>query len=637
MNLDFSNPIATESNLTGYIENYNITYSLGEKYFNESHYAQAINNYNHALENCMSIVNVYKSLDKKDNEELYSKIYDRTKDKLVNSILKQGTKLLAENKNQEAMDCLKYSLFFDSKNADIYSKIAESFQHLKMHHQATDYFNKAIKINPNLREAYRMNADSYYNRGENGDLAYYEDAIVNYRKYIEYETKNDSVCNMLGHIYSKIGKFENAIEFFKKALEINPEFDLALGNLIYTSLKSKSYTQKDIYLLTKSAVDKYIKAKNIEQFKHTVAKANKNKKLHIAYISPDFLNHAVMFFLEPILANYDKEKFTVTCYSNGDRQDEVTQKCKGYVDKFVDVRNITDDKELASMIKNDNVDILVDLGGHTGGNRLLALAYKPAPIQATYLGYPNTSGLSAVDYILTSKGTINDDELEYFVEKPYHLDLGYETFNFVESAYPKVAPLPLLENGYVTFGYFNCITKINSDLIKTYSEILKSVPNSKLLIHRQSIIDSTKEMIYGEFKKNGIEMDRITIENKRNGYYEFMNKADIALDPFPYNGTTTTIDSIIMGLPVTCIYGDSPHKRSSARINSQLGFDELIAYDENQYANLVTKLANDVEKLAELRTTLRDKFKASSICDGEAFTRSLERFYTNAWDNYCQD
>jgi len=496
--------------------------------------------------------------------------------------------------------------------------------------EAKEYFEKVLKYNPSYKDAYKQLGDIYYKNRS------FTKAMQNYEQFIKFDDKDINVFNKLGQICSLSGYIEKCIGYFAKVFKMQPYWSLSLNNLLLSCLKNPAYSQKEIYDTTKSAVDAYLQVSktDIDLNKKHKNIVDKTKKIHIGYLSTDFCSHVVMRFFEPILANYDKNRFSITLYSNTKKPDHVTQRCRNYADNFKDIKDLKD-KELAELIENDGVDILVDLGGHSGDSRVTAMAFKPAPVQATYLGYPNTTGLSTVDYIITDKITIKDAEKEFFAETPFALDFGYECYNYVEKIFIDVASLPAKANNYVTFGYFNCLSKLNTESMKNYAEVLKAVPASKFLLHRIDMDEERKAGLYKEFNDLGISSDRLLIKNDRDKALQMMNTADIALDSFPYNGTTTTIESVIMGLPVVCIYGNSPHSRPSARINTALGLQELIAKDKEEFVKIAAALASDTEKLAKLREGMRERLLNSALLNHSEFVKSLEKAYIQMWENWC--
>lgn len=629
-NLFKNNPV--EEIIENIVDNYKINITLGEKYFNEKQYEKAVKYYDLALKNYLYTLNIFKENNIEYDIEEHNNKINHIKSKIAQSLCEHGNFHAASKNYESAVNSYKEALLLDNKNYMLYFKIGQSLQNLRAIDLAADFYSKASSLNPGFDEPYRLMGD-LYSFYENKN---YFKAIENYEKYSAITKTNPFLYSQLGYLYGVSGFVEKSLKYLNAALALKPDLEVALNNLLLNSLKNPAYSQEDIYKINKTSSENFLKAINIDTGKHLHHSntVNKNRKLHIGYISAAFYHNVIMYYLEPIFENYDKKQFTVTCYSNVLNPDAKTERCKSLVDKFKDTSSLNF-KDLATLINKDKVDILIDLDGHTADSKIFTLAYKPAPIQAIYCGYPNTTGLSTMDYIFTDRITVKEEESKFFTEQPFYLDFSYECYKIHEADFPSVLPLPALENKYITFGSFNCLSKINTQLITLWAKILKAVPSSKMLIHRVSLEDYRKNDIINQFKENGINEDRLILSNEKIGHYNMMNKADIVLDTFPYNGTTTTIDSIMMGLPVICIYGDAMQKRPSSRINTKLGLTELIAKNEEEYIKIAVDLSSDINKLQELRMSLRDKFKNSPICDHKGVTKGLENAYIQMWHAWC--
>lgn len=630
MNFDFLNFNTYNDNLDSLFHLYNVSVSLGNKYFDEQNYEKSIESYQKALTTNLRLINLVKENNLTESIPIDKLNY--LKYKLYLSYMKQGGIIANKSNFEEALKLFENALVINPRDFQVYHKIGLCLYKLNISDAAKKFMLKCSELNPKLDEAYRTIGDILHFKEKNS-LA----AIEYYEKYIELNQSNYLVYNMLGYLYSNYRNINQALEYYKTALSLKPDVPTIINDILLCTLKKPGLSQKDIYETTLELINSYLKYIKFDESKvYTHKKPNNpNKKLHIGYISADFRHHAVMYFIEPILKNHNKDKFTISCYSNVQSEDGKTKICRSLVHHFKEIKNLSN-KEIAELIKKDRVDILVDLTGHTGHSKTLALAYKPAPIQAVYCGYPNTTGLSAIDYILTDRITIKEDEELFFSEKPAFIDFGYECYNIHHEDFPEITPLPALKNEYITFGFFNCLSKVNDSLMKLWADLLKTVPNSKLLLHRSTLGEVKKKEIIDKMEEFGIKEDRLILKNDKAKHYNFIEQADIALDAFPYNGTTTTIDSLYMGLPVICIYGEGPTQRSSARINTYMGLTEFIAKDKEEFVNIAASIANDIEKLKELRATLRDRFKNSSLVDHKGFTESLENTYMKMWQKYIE-
>ncbi|WP_207480900.1 O-linked N-acetylglucosamine transferase, SPINDLY family protein [Arenibaculum pallidiluteum] len=353
-------------------------------------------------------------------------------------------------------------------------------------------------------------------------------------------------------------------------------------------------------------------------------------RLRVGYLSPDFYAHPVVAFLEPVLAHHDRGRFQVFCYSTGARDDAVTERLRGRADVWREIRDLPD-AEVAQRIAEDGIDVLVDLAGHTGGNRLPVFARRPAPVQVNWLGYPDTTGLRAMDYRLTDAVADPPGLADArHAETLWRMPGCFLCFGPPADA-PAVAPLPSLERGFVTFGSFNNLAKLNENVAATWAEILHAVPESRLLLKAAALANAgTRARVLGWLAVRGIAADRVdlltTIASARE-HLGLYGAVDVALDPFPYNGTTTTCEAAWMGVPTVTLLGGTHVARVGASLNAALGLERLVAPDAAAYRGLAVSLACDLPALQALRAGLRPRMAASRLCDAAAFTRSLEEAY----------
>ena len=320
------------------------------------------------------------------------------------------------------------------------------------------------------------------------------------------------------------------------------------------------------------------------------------------------------------------EDFEVFCYADVPAEDNTTSKLRSHVEQWRDIFGQSDER-VTQLIAEDQIDILVDLAGHTAHNRLGVFARKPAPIQVTYLGDATTTGLSSMDYRITDPWADPWFEENYCRETLIRLPSGFVVFQPPESA-PAVEELPALKNDYVTFGSFNHLAKVTPDVIRVWSELLQRVPASKLLIKAGGLRDGVVlERLRQQFLDQGIEADRLELLGQVENFQEHLSlyhKVDIALDPFPYAGTTTSCEAFWMGVPVVTLSGETHVSRVGVSLLTQLGLNEFITHSDRQYRQVAEKLAKDLDSLGQIRSGLRPAMAASSLCDGGGLTRRLE-------------
>lgn len=446
----------SESNT--FVDSVEISIDIADAYFNKKNYYKAIDIYKQQLKDCLEYIieGKYNSNDKIIEYEKY-----------IKTKLSESYKFLSQieitNKNWlQALDNLNEATFYSNEKSFFYNQIGICFKELYEYDSAIKYLKKSIKFDPSLIENYRLIGDVYNFRSE------YNNAIEYYEDYIEYVDNNASVFNMLGYLYHKTKEIKKSLLYFQLALNVKPDFDVAVSNLLFSLIKVPEYNNKEIFNITINTINNYLRTINVTEKDIFIHKKRHKNKIRIGYISGDFKSHAVMNYFLPILENFDKSKFTIYIYSNSST-DYITEKIQTLSNSFLDIRKMSD-KEVAQKIYSDNIDILVDLSGHTAGTRVFSLAYKPAPIQISYIGYQATTGLNTIDYFFTNNLLNKESDSEFYTEKLVFLDKVSHCFMYYNNfTLPKIETLPCLKNNYFTFGSFNDISKINTNVIKTWS------------------------------------------------------------------------------------------------------------------------------------------------------------------------
>ena len=361
-----------------------------------------------------------------------------------------------------------------------------------------------------------------------------------------------------------------------------------------------------------------------------------DRRLRIGYISPDFCGHSVSYFFESILDAHDKEVVDVYGYGDIACPDQITEELKV---KFGHYRNICglNDRRVADMIEQDRIDILVDLAGHTSGNRLGVLARKPAPIQVTYLGFPDTTGMDQIDYRLTDELADPPDAQKFHTEKLVFLPQGFLCYKPPGFA-PPVTPLPAVEKGYFTFGSFNNNCKIQPDVMRLWAQILKRKEKSRLLLKFGGGDDlAVRDHYLREFEGFGISQERVNICGRKSTieHFKMYGQVDIALDTYPYNGTTTTCEATWMGVPTLSLVGKAHASRVGLSILSRMGLRDFAASTPAEYVEKAIAFSGELENLAKIRASLRSMMFNSPLCDKKGFTMSLEAAYRAMWRRWC--
>jgi predicted O-linked N-acetylglucosamine transferase (SPINDLY family) len=361
------------------------------------------------------------------------------------------------------------------------------------------------------------------------------------------------------------------------------------------------------------------------------------RRIRVGYVSSDFRRHPVGFFLQPVLNSHDRAQVEVFCYSSHPQTDDLTEQLRSRADGWRTIAS-SDDDAAAELIRSDAIDILVDLGGHSGFNRLPTFARKPAPIQASWLGYADTTGLPNIDYLISDRFVCPEQEDGAVVEQVVRLPEAFLCYTPPEDA-PPVPPLPALSRGHVTFGCFNNIAKVTPDVIRLWAEILRAVPESRLFLKTRSLGEHSVRSRYASlFAHHEVSPERVVFEgaSPRADYLAAYGRVDIALDPFPFNGGTTTLDALWMGVPVISLQGDRPVCRLGASHLSAAGCGDLVVRSPQDYLQKAVALASDVRQLSHLRAALRRQVLDSPICDSSRFTRGLEKAYRAMWHGWCR-
>ncbi|MFQ5545679.1 MAG: FkbM family methyltransferase, partial [Acidiferrobacterales bacterium] len=444
--------------------------------------------------------------------------------------------------------------------------------------------------------------------------------------------------NNLGNALKEQGKLTEAIAAYRQALALKPDFTDAHSNLLLCLHYGADTEPAAVFIEHQRWAEQHALslADTIDPHAND---PTPNRRLRIGYLSPDFRTHSVAYFVEPLLAAHDRAGFEVICYANVVRPDSLTKRLQSLVHKW---RNIVplSDAEVADLVREDGVDILVDLAGHTGKNRLLVFARKPAPVQVSYLGYPNTTALATMDYRLTDAWADPPGHMENsYTEELVRLPHGFLCYRPPQDS-PEVAELPALSAGHITFASFNNASKVNANVIGLWSKILRALPDARLIMKARPLGDvGTRQRFEELFEQNGVSTGRVELlgwASSTAEHLELYNRVDIGLDPFPYNGTTTTCEALWMGVPVIVLAGTTHAARVGVSLLSSVGLPELIADTPEAYVALAISLAGDLDRLQQLRAELRAKVARSPVTDETRFTRALEGVYRNVWHGWCQ-
>jgi predicted O-linked N-acetylglucosamine transferase (SPINDLY family) len=569
--------------------------------------------------------------------------------------------LLQQERGVEALEAATAALQRQTVTAELHYLLGLAHRSLKQFVPAIAALNEAVKLRPDYPEALYALGLVYL---DIGNSIY---AATPLQQALRLRPNFPEVFCSLGQVYNQTGKLDESCEQYEQALRLKPDFAEALGGLANT-YKDIGRTEEAIACYRKSlALDPSqtgtysnflftlhysaeISPEQIFQEHLTWAKhhavppailrphsnePNPERRLRLGYVSADFREHVMGRYVEMILEARDRQRFEVYCYSNSNHQDDTNHRLRALADHWRDVQMLSEEA-LEARIREDQIDVLVDLSGHTGGNRLSLFARKPAPVQVTHFGYQFSSGNAAIDYQISDSvcdppGMTERIHTEQIVRLP-DIHWCYRPNCTVE-----INPLPALANGYATFGFFNAFPKITPPALAAWARILQRLPNSRLLA-LANISPRADRQFRETLSHQGIHPNRVTLVGRQAlaDYFQLYRQVDVALDSFPYTGCNTTCDSLWMGVPVVMLAGRSGVARQGASPLFLLGLSDLVTDSVEEYVETAIRLAQDLPRLQELRATLREQMRGSTLMNVERFTRQLEEAYRAIWLQWCR-
>jgi len=536
-------------------------------------------------------------------------------------------------------------------------------------------YTKAIKQISALLALNSEHALAYYNQA----IAYTElkdesNAIIAFEKSIEIDSDNILVYTSYVVALKKFKHFIQALKWARKAIEVDPNdseshfliislagrlcaldetllaydhiyalhVDISRSNYLFTLNYSEKLIRSEIYqahVKWGAKIESELTAVASKQF------IDKENKIRIGYVSSDFKLHSVLFFIEPIIEQHDRNKFEIYCYANVKNEDSFSNRVKSKSDYWRNIHSLSQD-ECVKRIVEDKIDILIDLNGHTRHNRIELFVQKPAPIQVSYLGYVNTTGLTRMDYRMTDAYAETSDSEQYHTEKIIKLPssfLCYRPPN--DMAISVTKELPAKKQGYLTFASFNNIYKLNEEIIACWSKVLlacqSSNRGSKLILKDSLFVDIEVQNYYNNlFAKHGVNAGQVEYRGRIDSieaHLELYNSVDICLDTYPYNGTTTTCEALWMGVPVLTLVGEKHASRVGYSIMSNVGLEEWVAHTTSEYIDKAVLFSADLDALAALKLSLRSKLLSSPLCDAAAVTKNIEAAFFNMVKEYAYE
>jgi protein O-GlcNAc transferase len=546
---------------------------------------------------------------------------------LVDALSNLGSALAAAGEFAEAGLCCQRALKIKPDHAKAHYNLGYAQEALARLDEAAASYQRALHEEPGFVDAHTHLGNVWKDKGQ---LA---DAAGCYQQSLQINPNDALAHNNLGVVLKEQGQVTDALACFRRAMQLQPDYADAHSNWLYTLAFCPEYDARMI--CEEHRRWNRLHAQPLAMFIQPHANdPAPERRLRIGYVSPDLREHPIGRFLLPLLEAHDHERFEITCYASVRAPDTVTACCRAHADAWRDVRCLSDD-DAARVIRQDRIDILLDLTMHMANNRLLVFARKPAPVQVTYLAYCGTTGLSTMDYRFTDPylDPRGPDEPPY-VEKSIWLP---ETYWCYRPAIPNLAvtPLPAVDTGRITFGCLNNFCKVSAPALAAWSRLLQAVPGARLLLH--SYPGNHRDRLRDFLARENIAPERLTFVGMVPAaeYYRLYERIDVALDPFPCGGGTTTCDALWMGVPVVSLAGQTAVGRGGLSLLSNVGLENLVAHDVDQYIHIAVELAGDLPRLRALRASLRERMHCSPLMDAPRFARNIETAYRNMWRRWC--
>ena len=525
----------------------------------------------------------------------------------------------------------RHALLIQPDYAEVHGNLGGLLKGLGRLDEAVECYRQALRLKPDYVEVLSSMGVMLQ------DLGNYQEAIACHQRALVLKPDFALAHGNLGYLLLELGDFDHALMSLRRALELKPDFGDAYDNLLFIH----NYLGDQPASLMREEAEAY-GATVARQAKRWAVWPNcpdANRPMRIGLVSGDLCNHPVGHFLESVLAavvSHAAGKIRLIAYLSDKFGDAVSERIKTSCEGWHPVVGLSDE-HFAQRIREDQIDILIDLSGHTAHNRLPVFAWKPAPVQVSWLGYFATTGVAEIDYLIADPWTLPASEECNFTEKIWRLPETRLCFTPPDEEV-SVSPLPALANGYVSFGCFNNLSKMNDAVVALWSRVLHAVPGSRLFLKARQLMEaSVRQSIAERFAVHGVDAARLIFEDytPRGNYLAAYQRIDIALDPFPYPGGTTSVEALWMGVPVLTLAGERFLSRQGVGLLMNAGLPEWIATDPDDYVARAVSHASDLERLAELRRELRQQVLASPIFDAPRFARHFEAALRGMWKAWC--
>jgi protein O-GlcNAc transferase len=534
---------------------------------------------------------------------------------------------LQSGRQASAVELINKAIRINGSDAMYHCNAGLAYQALNKFREAEACCKKALSLKPDFVDAFNVMGLALDSQGR------LDHAVINFNKALTLKPDHADAWNNLGNTLKRQGKLDEAAACYRKALALTPGSYRVHSNLLSTLQSSADRPPSDTFMEHLRFAEVF-EAPLKKIWQSHLNTREPGKRLKVGYVSADFRRHPVAYFIEPVLASHDKTQVEIFCYYNDIAQDNLTDKIQSHADHWIACARMSDE-QLAERIRSDGIDVLVDLSGHTANNRLLTFARKPAPVQLTYLGYPGTSGLSSIDYRITDAYSDPQDSEQYYVEKLLRMPDSLCCYRATPDM-PEVTPLPALKNGFLTFGSFNNINKIDQQSIELWAELLRTLPTSRLVMVTVPE-GERRQWLTQQFSALGVAPERLDFHGflPVREFHRLFQQVDISLDPLLFTGGTTTCESLWMGVPVIVLIGQRFVNRVGYSFLSAANMPEYAAATPQDYIRVAVKLADQLPQLAQVRARMREQLATSPLMDQARFTRNLEKIYRDIWTTWC--
>jgi len=595
----------------------------------EPSYRRALSGNPGNAETCLNLGVVLRRLDRPDEAmDAFRHAITRQPD-FAQAWVNLGYDLCQSGLDVDASACYREAMRHAPELSVAHLYLAVAQRKLGQTEAAISSFRRAAELAPDDAEAL------FQLSGMLLDLSRAGEALSTLECALQRRPQRADLHLLQGSVLQQLGESDKAFECFSRAVELQPDLPNAQSNYLFAGNYQVATHSAKVLAMAKRYGERIVKT--VDCYTQWPNTADSDKPLRVGLVSGDFCDHSVGHFLENVLGAMDTRRIVLYGYSTEPRGDAVTIRLRSHIPHWREVGALTD-RDLAEQIRTDGIDLLVDLSGHTAGNRLPVFAAKPAPVQVSWLGYLGSTGVKAIDYLVADPCVLPTTDEANFTEKIWHLPETYVCFTRPEFDV-EVAALPAMANGYLTFGSFNNLIKMNDGVVALWARVLVAVPGSRLLLKARQLNNVSAQLSTLErFRTHGIESSRLILEgpvHERSAHLTTYERVDIALDPFPYTGVTTSVEALWMGVPVLTLAGDRFLSRQGVGLLTNAGLPEWIATDPEHYVALAKAYAGDTQRLTALRKTLREKLLVSPIFDAPRFARHFETALRGMWNVWC--